>query len=38
MGRIGKSVSQGLKPALMCARYAGTKVPAYLRNKFFSDP
>jgi len=33
---VARSVSQGLKPALIPHPYAGTKVPAYLRNGFFS--
>jgi hypothetical protein len=34
--KVARSVSQGLKPALIMHTYAGTKVPAYLRNDFFS--
>ncbi len=30
-----ENLSQGLKPALISGRCAGTKVPAYLRNEFF---
>ena len=29
---LQKRMSQGLKPALMCTRIAGTKIPAYPRN------
>jgi hypothetical protein len=30
-----KGISRGLKPAMICVRYAGTEVPAYLIGELF---